>query len=73
MNELTNECKRDLPNRLVRTKIETLVTIHVYQKDCFAEIQDLVRHHKIKDLSDFDWLRNTRVYWAQEDNQPGNV
>lgn len=73
MNDLTNLCRSDLPNRLVRTKIETLVTIHVYQKDCFGEIQDLVRHHRIKDITDFDWLRNTRVYWAQEDNQPGNV
>ena len=73
MAELTTLCKSNLPNKLVRTKIETLVTIHVYQKDCFAEIQELARGHKIKDLTDFEWLRNTRVYWAQEDNAPGNV
>jgi dynein heavy chain len=73
MAELTTLCKSALPNKLIRTKIETLVTIHVYQKDCFAEIQDLARAHKIKDLNDFEWLRNTRVYWAQEDNAPGNV
>jgi dynein heavy chain len=35
MIDLTNQCRSDLPNRLVRTKVETLVTIHVYQKDCF--------------------------------------
>ena len=73
MNDLTNLCRSELPNRLVRTKVETLVTIHVYQKDCFQEIQDLVRAHRIKDITDFDWLRNTRVYWAQPENGVGNV
>lgn len=73
MAELTKLCISDLPNKLIRTKIETLVTIHVYQQDCFNTIQDDVKAHKIKDLNDFDWLKNTRVYWAQEGTAPGQV
>lgn len=73
MSELTKLCISDLPNKLIRTKVETLVTIHVYQQDCFNQIQDDVKSHKIKDLNDFDWLKNTRVYWAQEGTAPGQV
>jgi hypothetical protein len=35
-------CRDDLPNKLVRTKVETLVTIQVYQKDLFRRIYDAV-------------------------------
>ena len=30
MDQLTGLCRAELPNFLTRTKIETLVTIHVY-------------------------------------------
>lgn len=40
MNDLTAMCREDLPNQLVRTKVETLVTIQVYQKDLFKRVQD---------------------------------
>ena len=32
------------------------------------KIRDQVRAHTLKDPSDFEWLKNTRVYWKQEDN-----
>ena len=38
MNDLSAMCRGNLPNKLVRTKIETLVTIQVYQKDLFARV-----------------------------------
>ena len=30
MNDLTAMCRDKLPNKLIRTKVETLVTIQVY-------------------------------------------
>lgn len=35
MNELTAMCLEDFESKLLRTKIETLVTIHVHQRDLF--------------------------------------
>jgi len=73
MNTLAAECRKELPNNLIRTKIETLVTIHVYQRDLFMRIQDQVKSHIIRDPSDFEWLKNTRVYWKQEGSDMGHV
>jgi dynein heavy chain len=49
---------------LERTRIETLITIHIHQVEIF---QGLVRK-KGKALSpgDFDWLKQTRFYWKSE-------
>jgi dynein heavy chain len=54
MDTLSNMCLEDM-NKLVRQKTETLVTIHVHQRDVFLEIQDLCKQHKIKDKNDFEW------------------
>jgi dynein heavy chain len=69
MAELTEMCLEDM-NRLVRMKVETLVTIHVHQRDLFEEIRTLAREHKVKDKLDFEWARNTRVAWRTDD---GNI
>lgn len=71
MKELTAMCLDGDLNKLVRTKIETLVTIQVYQRDKFDEIIYLVRSDKLKDEHDFDWLRNTRCYWKVEEATVG--
>lgn len=63
MKELTNICLEEKLTSLVRVKVETLVTIQVYQRDKFDEIISLVKGDKIKDEHDFDWLKNTRCYW----------
>jgi dynein heavy chain len=67
MKELTNMCLDDKLTKLQRTKVETLVTIQVYQRDRFDDIISWVKGDKIKDEHDFDWLKNTRCYWKVEE------
>ena len=68
MKELTAMClDESIKSKLIRTKIETLVTIQVYQRDKFDEIIQLVKSDKLKDENDFDWLKNTRCYWKVEE------
>ncbi|KAK4476180.1 hypothetical protein MN116_001394, partial [Schistosoma mekongi] len=45
-----------------RTKLETLITIHLHQKDIFAS---LVKD-RIKSPTDFDWLKQTRFYYLED-------
>jgi dynein heavy chain len=67
MKDLTQMCLAEGLTNLARTKVETLVTIQVYQRDQFDGIIALVKGDKIKDEHDFDWLKNTRVYWKVEE------
>ena len=71
MSDLTAMCLEDIKTELLRVKVETMVTIHVYQRDKFVEIADLVKGSKIKDANDFDWLKCTRCYWKQEEGTVG--
>lgn len=67
MTELSALCLEEM-DRLKRTKVETLVTIHVHQTDLFEAIRDGVKGQKHKDGSqDFDWLKNTRIYWKHDE------
>ena len=71
MNDLSAMCRGNLPNKLVRTKIETLVTIQVYQKDLFTRVSVDSTKGIIKDIGDFEWTRNPRFYWKAEDGKDG--
>ncbi|GAW80117.1 dynein heavy chain [Plasmodium gonderi] len=68
MSELVNICLSDLGTKLNRTKYETLVTIHVHQRDLFNEISAKIKEYKIKTSTDFDWLKQTRIYYKVEKN-----
>ena len=73
MNDLSNMCRENLPNKLVRTKVETLVTIQVYQKDLFKRVHEDVLAGRIRDIADFDWTRNPRFYWKAAEGKEGNA
>ncbi len=67
MSELSAMCLEDM-NKLKRMKVETLVTIHVHQRDLFQKILEDAKSHKIKDANDFDWQKNTRIMWKHDED-----
>ena len=63
LSEMSSWCLQDLGTKVNRKKIETLVTVHVHQRDIAQELMQLVRTKKIQDSNDFDWLKQARFYW----------
>jgi len=59
MATLTAMCLEEYSSVVERTKVETLVTIMVHQKDITQEL-------KCKDVNDFEWQKQTRMQWNNE-------
>jgi len=70
LSDLTKMCLEDM-NKQLRTRIETIVTIHVRQLEIFNEIRKECYAYKIKDANDFQWTKNTRCEWRQDDQHVG--
>lgn len=70
LREMSSWCLTDLGTKVNRRKIETLVTIHVHQRDVTTELAALAKVKKIQDPNDFEWLKQARFYWrpAQADD-----
>lgn len=72
LSEMSSWCLQDLGTKVNRKKIETLVTVHVHQRDIAQELAQLVRSKKVKDANDFDWLKQARFYWRPNDSDDVN-
>ncbi len=63
LQEMSSWCLQDLGTKTNRTKVESLVTIHVHQRDVINDLVTLYRQKRISDANDFEWLKQARFYW----------
>ncbi|KAG5868053.1 hypothetical protein JTB14_022256 [Gonioctena quinquepunctata] len=63
LNALIELTSQDL-SKMQRTQFETMVTIHVHQRDIFDNIYKL----KVKSLLDFEWQAQSRFYYNDEND-----
>jgi dynein heavy chain len=68
LTELSSMTTQDIKTKMERTKIETLVTIQVHQRDVLQELFQRYKDKKLRDVYDFEWQKQLRCYWVPEDD-----
>ena len=64
LSVLTEMCRADNKNKLDVVKLEALIIIHVHNLDIYKYfISDKEMVRQIVTVNDYDWLKQTRVYW----------
>jgi dynein heavy chain len=66
LSTLSSWCLQDLGSKMNRTKIETLVTIQVHQRDVINDLYGLYRAKKVAGADDFAWQQQCRFYWQPD-------
>lgn len=59
LRDMVNITVRTDLTRIQRINLETCITVHMHQKE---STEDLIKH-KIKDPTDFEWLKQVRRLW----------
>eukprot|EP00471_Norrisiella_sphaerica_P006901 CAMPEP_0184484204 /NCGR_PEP_ID=MMETSP0113_2-20130426/5915_1 /TAXON_ID=91329 /ORGANISM="Norrisiella sphaerica, Strain BC52" /LENGTH=4710 /DNA_ID=CAMNT_0026865073 /DNA_START=240 /DNA_END=14372 /DNA_ORIENTATION=+ len=72
LESLTKMVTQEIPKKMDRVKIETMVTIQVHQVDVLDELLELSEKkgdEKLQNVNDFAWQRQLRCYWNVEEDE----
>ena len=64
LKEMITITQRPSLGKNERKNLETVITVHVHQRDTSDELTK----KRVRDPSDFEWMKQCRFYWRDELN-----